>query len=220
MNVSPHDDVREIDSNRPYIVLDEKTWAWERINWRLGLKLNCCRLPTAPRLILLQDLGFGKDGRVWKACSASGLCCVLKFSHNLDARAQQDGRTPLQRLEIERSYYEQTGEEARVVFLGGNPALQLPYFTPLDLSVPETGQLAKTALRDVIFKHNCVPADRRRSHLMFSPARKVAVIIDRSDWRPLAQNECPEQELAEHLKALHLDDVNSASSSQIHAVAP
>jgi len=215
MNASPHDDVNEIDLNRPYIVLDEKSWSWERIKWRSGLQLNRSRFPTASRLILLQDLGFGKDGRVWKACSASGLCCVLKFSHRLDANAAPDGRTPLQRLEKERAHYSQTGEEARVIVLGGNPALLLSFFVPLDFTVPEYRELARVALRNVIVHHMCVPTDRQRNHLMFSPSRQLAVIIDRADWRPLGQDESAEKELEEHLKALHLNvldlPVDSAS---------
>jgi len=146
------------------------------------------------------------------------------FSHRLDANAAQDGRTPLQRLEKERAFYTRTREDARVVVLGGNPALLLPFFVPLDSTVPGYREKAKAALREVIVKHKCVPTDRRRNHLMVSPARKVAVIIDRADWRPLGQDECPEKELEEHLKALRLDaldlPVDSTCPAQISAAHP
>jgi len=211
MNASPHDDVKEIDSNRPYIVLDQNTWTWARIKWRSELRLSRHRLPTASSLILLQDLGFGKDGRVWKACSASGFCCVVKFSHRIDKAVIL--QSPLDRLEIEMGYYKQTDEDARIIYLDGNPALQLLYFSPLDLTVRENAQMAKAALRDVIVKHRLVPTDRQRQHLMFSPTRKVVVVIDRADWRPLAADESPEAELEQHLLALELDDLALSSPS-------
>jgi len=202
MNASPHDDVKEIDVDRPYIALDEKIWTWQRIAWPSGFKLNRRRLPTASRLILLQDLGFGKDGRVWKACSFSGLCCVVKFSHSIDSK---DSQTPLQRLQKECDNYALTGEKARVITLSGQPALLLPHFSQLDLSVPKYRQMAKTALQKVIQQHKLVPTDRQRKHLMLSSPDKVAVIIDRADWRPLAQDESPEEELRKHLSALQLN---------------
>jgi len=59
---------------------------------------------------------------------------------------------------------------------------------------------------------------------MFSTSRQVAVIIDRADWRPLGQDDSPERELEEHLKALHLNAldlrVDSTSPGQISASHP
>jgi len=57
--------------------------------------------------------------------------------------------------------------------LGGNPALQLPYFIELDLSVVENRLLAKEALQNVIHELRLIPRDRRRAQSVFSPTRKA-----------------------------------------------
>lgn len=205
MNASPREDVKEIDSNRPYIVLDEHAWTWQRVSWPQGFKLNRRKLPTASRLILLQDLGFGKDGRVWKACSLNGLCCVLKFAHHIDAESSRnDRRTPLQRLEHECANYHKTVHSARVITLGGNPALQLPHYRDLNWDLPGDREMAISEMKSVILKHKMVPMDPHRRHIMHNSPKKAAVIIDRADWRPLREDESAEKELEAHLKALQL----------------
>jgi RIO-like serine/threonine protein kinase len=78
---------------------------------------------TARDFILLEDLGYGADGRVWKAGTQQGEVCVLKFAH---ARPHETSKQRKARLQEECDNWKVVwGLEARVVPLVEDWALSL-----------------------------------------------------------------------------------------------
>jgi len=75
---------------------------------------------------LLKDFRGGADGRVWLVCSTAGNVGVIKFSQNPD---RNKGREDLNN---EASHWERVWNiPCRVVTLGGDPALLMPYIKPV-----------------------------------------------------------------------------------------
>jgi hypothetical protein len=129
MYSSPYCEVKLLDLNRPYIVIDGSQWSWS--TFRFGNSpdtfLNYSKMPTkqSSKFILLRDLRAGADGRVWMACTEAGLVGVLKFpKHNDLAEADLEAT-------VWREVWGQAG--ARAVSLANHAALLMPYVEPVPL---------------------------------------------------------------------------------------
>ncbi len=95
MYYSPSSEVKTVDPERPYILMDAKKWWWSKVDFKPKFKLQSGKLPTSKEIILLRDFRGGAHGRVWLACSKSGLACVIKFA----ARNRDVSSETLQELE-------------------------------------------------------------------------------------------------------------------------
>jgi len=216
MVLSPRDPVKELDANRPYILVNEATWVWKRVKWLARRKLNRHKWSAnATQFILLQDLGFGKDGRVWKAATLAGLCVVIKFAHLLDKVPKNADYAKLktaaeQRLRAECARYEQTNDRARIATLGSHLALILPYYSDVDFSDRGHVELVRIANARLVKDHRLLPKDNERRHWKIeSPAKKGgksrAVAIDRVDFEDVPADADLDAVLASALKPLKLD---------------
>ena len=88
---------------RPRIHIDATRWWWTgpcEIEEDSTTGTAECR--RARKLVLLQDLGAGADGRVWKACTTGGKVCVLKFACRERNEAPKRRRA---RLGVERTHW-------------------------------------------------------------------------------------------------------------------
>jgi len=109
MNMSPINPVVEIDKHRSYIFMNREQWMWKKITWKKAvLNRHKLPLPSASQFVLLKDLSGGLDGRVWMACTTSGLVCVFKFANifPLDTPSHQQSR-----LEHEIEFHKKMGVE-------------------------------------------------------------------------------------------------------------
>lgn len=137
---SPFDQVSELSNEPPYIVLDSERWYWGKVTWKNNT-LNHHTLPpeNCKQYFLLRDLHGGADGRVWMACSSSGLVCVIKFGRIEQEITVNEMNQIRQRLEHEQSNYIKQDPSiiTRVIILANRPALIMCHYTPVNLSLPE-----------------------------------------------------------------------------------
>jgi hypothetical protein len=149
MYSSPYCEVKLLDLNRPYIVIDGSQWSWSTFLFcnSPDTFLNYSRIPTkqSSKFILLRDLRAGADGRVWMACTEAGLVGVLKFpKHNDLAQADLEAT-------VWREVWGQAG--ARAVSLANHAALLMPYVEPVTLDAdgkPTELFLIETAVRTAV----------------------------------------------------------------------
>jgi hypothetical protein len=102
-----------------------------------SFKLKYHNLPTpvdTQKFILLKDLGFGAEGRVWMVCSTSGMVGALKFRHA--AINNETLEESLQKLREEVDNWQQLYGKGWMVQAGGVMGLLMPYARPI--SVPST----------------------------------------------------------------------------------
>lgn len=169
MKASPIDEVEELSPDRLYIILDAEKWFWGKVQWKKKV-LNRRKMPSASatKFVLLKDLRGGADGRVWMACTTSGLCCVLKFAsyHNMhkvfDTVAQG-----LAQLKHEVRIHRLLGVDAQMITLGNRQAMMLPYYNQVEFTNISHGEG-----RDVIEsiytlarKERLYHADMKRAHI-------------------------------------------------------
>lgn len=143
MYCSPHDPVAEISNIRPYIILNNESWQWGKVAWKSN-KLNRHKLPSqsCKKYILLKDLRGGADGRVWMACSSSGLVCVLKFGRLdasvFDSKELMSGAisNATKNLEHECIMHAQQDSDiiARVTVLADRPVLVMRHYSAVNWS--------------------------------------------------------------------------------------
>lgn len=155
MHNSPISQVRLIDENRPYIIMDETQWAWGKIAVKDESSLVHSKLPMANKFTLLADLREGADGRVWRACTDSGKGCCIKFPMRTQAgRDEVSEEEQLSQIEQEeRNWHKAYGKEsARMVTLAGRPALVMRYLRPLDLVDGRLSAEDETAVKTAIEK--------------------------------------------------------------------
>ena len=112
-------------------------------------------MPTlqAKRFILLRDLNGGADGRVWFACTLSGLVGVLKFGQLKD---KDDNLSKAkERLEGEAKLWRDVWnqKDVRVISLAGDHALLMPYVKAIDLEQvkqsPELSAAVHSAIKEM-----------------------------------------------------------------------
>eukprot|EP00026_Physarum_polycephalum_P010563 Phypoly_transcript_10729.p1 GENE.Phypoly_transcript_10729~~Phypoly_transcript_10729.p1 ORF type:complete len:278 (+),score=20.34 Phypoly_transcript_10729:172-1005(+) len=141
MYCSPFEAVAEISLERSYITIIKDSWFWSTVNWRTRV-LNRHKFPYvgAKKFVLLRDLRGGADGRVWMACTTSGIACVLKFAklsftsfatEELRVRVVKEAKA---NLKHEEKIYKILGVKVKRTTLCGRPVLVLPHFTKADLS--------------------------------------------------------------------------------------
>ncbi len=212
---SPYDMVAEISNDRPYIVLSPgniplpiyfspfsilnyllETWTWAKVQWK-AKTLNRRKLPTpsATQFILLRDLRGGADGRVWMACTPSGLTCVLKFARFGEwAQCSPSAITVAKkRLEHEQEMYIFSGITTRLVTLGQRPALLIPHFSPVDFHDPDSRELVTTAVRALAVEKRIFHGDMKNEHVLWvSPTKGKpgrVVTIDMAQARQINEGE-------------------------------
>jgi hypothetical protein len=137
---SPINPVGELSASRPYIVLTEDSWNWRKIRWEVS-NVNCNQVPRADskEFILVRDLRGGADGRVWMACTKSGIACVLKFA-KLKGPYKKDYKEATKKLNDEvNAYLRQDPEmDVQVLTLCGRPVLLMQYFSQVDCTTEKT----------------------------------------------------------------------------------
>ena len=108
-------------------------------------------MPRAKNVLLLEDLGVGRSGRVWLVCSASGLVGVLKFSvvTGMGERLE-DLRKKHVESELERwkEIYPDLGKMCRVQKFAGHWALLMPY-----LCAPKRNEASVNRIEQTLRKH-------------------------------------------------------------------
>lgn len=133
---APRSEVRLIDKNRPYIIMDDTQWSWGKIVVEDESKLHLSALPSANKFTLLADLREGADGRVWRACTDSGLGCCIKFPMRTHSGKEEVAESEqLAQIQDEAANWHKAygDNSARVVTLSGRPALIMRYLRPLEL---------------------------------------------------------------------------------------
>lgn len=115
--------------------MDETQWYWGKISLTDESSLYHSVLPTANKLTLLMDLREGADGRVWRACSDSGLGCCVKFPMQKGAGDDVSFDEQMKQVKNEAANWMKAygNESARVATLCGRPALIMRYLRPLEL---------------------------------------------------------------------------------------
>lgn len=188
---APRSPVRLIDPNRPYIILDKDQWSWGKISVEDESKLYHSVLPSANKFTLLADLREGADGRVWRACTDSGLGCCIKFPiRSISSRDESAEVEQLAQIQSEAANWQRVygPNSARVTTLSGRPALIMRYLRPLELQDGELLQedlaAVKTAIENFAskgLKHD----DLALRHLgILSPPKKSRSRTDGSKPEP------------------------------------
>jgi hypothetical protein len=106
------------------------------------------QLPTAnaKKLILLKDLGFGAEGRVWLVCSTTGRVGALKF-HHVQLEGKHDDS-----ITAEFHNWQNIYQMGRIVQAGGYKALLMPYARPLSIpSMSYSQDDAKFAVQQAVY---------------------------------------------------------------------
>lgn len=137
-------EVRLVDKNRPYIIMDETQWSWGKIVVEDESSLYHSVLPSANKFTLLADLREGADGRVWRACTDSGLGCCIKFPMRTHSGKEEvTKREQLAQIQDEAANWHKAygPKSARVTTLCSQPALIMRYLRPLELN--DDGTLAQ-----------------------------------------------------------------------------
>ncbi len=133
MAASPHETVKLIDSERPYIIMTKDKWIWAKVKFPRNFALNYA-MPTSntQKFILIADFRGGADGRVWMVCSMSGRVGVIKFPQEDEQRGEADD-APIARLKKELKHWQTIWgySSCRIVKLAGQSALLMPYIKPV-----------------------------------------------------------------------------------------
>eukprot|EP00026_Physarum_polycephalum_P003714 Phypoly_transcript_03728.p1 GENE.Phypoly_transcript_03728~~Phypoly_transcript_03728.p1 ORF type:complete len:327 (-),score=33.20 Phypoly_transcript_03728:58-1038(-) len=175
---SPFNPVLELSNIRSYITLDDMSWYWSTVTWKTTT-LNRHRTPNANtrQFVLLRDLRGGADGRVWMACTTSGLVCVLKFGRfentSFFTTSQHESAIAhaAENLEREASYYKRLGVKVHSTTLCKQPVLILPHFTVADLTDESTQKSAKAAIDDLVAK-GIYHLDMKKEHVFVETPKK------------------------------------------------
>ncbi len=105
MASSPHEKVKLIDSERPYIIMNKKEWVWAKVKFPRKFALNYAMpMSNTQKFILIADFRGGADGRVWMVCSISGRVGVIKFPQEKEKGTETDA--PITRLKKEQERWQ------------------------------------------------------------------------------------------------------------------
>jgi hypothetical protein len=158
MSESSSSEVKLIDSERPYIVWEQKTWHWQKAPFNKNVceaDLFHSTIPEAKQLdhlIFLDDFGAGADGRAWRACTPHGNGCVVKFGEQVQ-------------LEHDR-WVELYGKDSAVLHsFGEHTGLVMPYLRPVDFTNEDEVAAMKEAIT-ALGKH-WEHKDMHRRHIGF-----------------------------------------------------
>jgi len=173
---SPHDPVPLVDLKRSYISVTETSWFWiGSLPKEFTLKFSKMPTAAAKSLILLRDLRGGAHGRVWLACSTTGLVCVIKFpKRKVEELARE--------LEIWTSVWKLPATLQR---WNKEMALRMPFVCPCpeaSRADPEV-KSAVTAAVKLLAKHNWRHNDLSWRHvgLYKKDSKLTAVLFDLGD---------------------------------------
>jgi len=193
--------VSELSNIRPYIVLEQHTWYWKKVQWKSGAKLDRHNLPKSncKHLVLLRDLRGGTDGRVWMACTTTGRVCVIKFARFLQTESTSDQATlemARKRLQHEVDSYRRQKVPARLARFGDRDCLLMPHWNDIDFSALD--DTAKQEIRDEVkifaTEYGLFHADLKPEHVVrespTKPGAKSRVrFIDMVSVREIKQGE-------------------------------
>jgi len=194
MNSVPIFPVEDISSSRYYIVIDKEKWVWKKIQWKKKV-LNYHKMPTAETLILIRDLRGGADGRVWQACSTSGLVCTLKFAHFLEHIPDKHPiyvlREAKERLAHEVEMHKKQGVAAELITLCSRPVMKMPYFRPIDLEhlSGEEKQKVKDSVTELATRCKVYHGDISDRHILRETPTKQYKFIDMTRARVIEDSE-------------------------------
>ncbi len=206
--------------------MSKDQWRWAKMTFKRSFTLqyrNPPRLDT-DTFVLIADFRGGAHGRVWMVCSMSGRVGVIKFPQGREDVKEPDIGVSLaiKRLEEERDHWRNIwgfGEECRIVTLGGQRALLMPYVKPV-ISNPMRGcdqrpeidsipgevlSPVKKALRKMASKGLC-HGDLHWGHVgLMSPKRRGksrrAILFDLARVEEAA----PKVAMRKMMKRLHLN---------------
>eukprot|EP00698_Gefionella_okellyi_P001697 TRINITY_DN11576_c0_g1_i1.p1 TRINITY_DN11576_c0_g1~~TRINITY_DN11576_c0_g1_i1.p1 ORF type:complete len:517 (-),score=81.98 TRINITY_DN11576_c0_g1_i1:16-1566(-) len=113
--------VKELDNKRTYLFMDENKWYFTTVAWQISKLQLTVPPPDCKNLIMIRDLRFGTDGRVWKAATEAGRTCVLKFGSHENPSA----------LVEECDFHRKLAQPAKMAKFAGSACLMLPVYFPV-----------------------------------------------------------------------------------------
>jgi hypothetical protein len=140
---------------RPRLHIDATRWWWTApCEIEEDSATDTAEWRRARELVLLQDLGAGADGRVWKACTTGGKVCVLKFACRERNEAPKRRRA---RLGVERTHWREVWgvHGVCVARLAGDYALLMPFVRLLPHEERHVGGRVLEAIRTMANKGYC-----------------------------------------------------------------
>jgi hypothetical protein len=151
MHSSSCDEVKLIDSNRPYISINQEQWCWVKIKFNDNFTVRRQALPRSKTLVILADLGGGVDGRVWRACSAAGLGCCIKFARRSNRQDSQEHDNTPDTLDTElANWIALHGEtSAKIIILAKRRALMMPYLDAVSNENTDVNLKVKAAVSKI-----------------------------------------------------------------------
>ena len=186
MNETSMDDTR-IGNAQMVIQVTEDSFFWcKRPEAAASDKLQWKRVPTSKKLLLLEDLGVGRSGRVWLVCSPSGRVGVLKFSVVVPGEGSNLTVVEFRKEHVQkelgrwRKFYPKLGEMCRVQKFAGHWALLMPHLcTPKrnEATLELVEQTLKNCFVAQSWKHGDV-AWRNIGMYKDGGGREVCVVFD------------------------------------------
>jgi hypothetical protein len=148
MHFSSCDEVKLIDSKRPYISIDQDRWFWSKIIFKPNFTVRRHALPTSKTLVMLADLGGGVDGRVWRACSGAGLGCCIKFARRSNRQDSQEHDNTSDTLDTELANWKALhgDESAQIIIMAKRRALMMPYLDAVSNTTKDVTVKVKEAV--------------------------------------------------------------------------
>lgn len=155
----------ELSEEHPYLVMERDIWYFKDIKWPFTQLKSSRKLPktNCHKLILIADLRSGADGRVWKACSESGYCCVLKF-----------GKHGEEALGEELANIHKHGQKGRMERFGGADCILMPFYPSITQDQYQKAEVQHEIIKFIQQKYeatNLVHTDLKREHVrLVSPS--------------------------------------------------
>ena len=132
-----------ISKNRELFLHTPETYFWVHSPWKDSDHLIYDKMPhrNSKHFYFLKEIGQGRHGRVWLACSSSRNVCAIKFYHT------QKITTPVD-AEREVNVWKRLGfNGSRVVTLASRCAVVMPYMLPCESMIVEGfEEMAKAAI--------------------------------------------------------------------------
>ncbi|PRP73993.1 hypothetical protein PROFUN_16346 [Planoprotostelium fungivorum] len=225
MYKSPYDATLLDPEKRMFLVLNKEHYYWTSSPFRSKKRLSDVTYGAIPQkdtetLILLEDLRYGLEGRVWAACSLGGVGCVIKF-----IRRTKDGEIVLQeKIQEEADMWWKANEmRARVVQLGGRSAVMMPRVKRYqNWKAAETPALVRELVKDVVTKKRKTHTDAKQNNVglvspfQISKSQKTPVLrfIDAGSFKDLADDADLKAEEDRLYNALMQDKENCLNDGQ------
>eukprot|EP01118_Nematostelium_gracile_P018556 TRINITY_DN8271_c0_g1_i1.p1 TRINITY_DN8271_c0_g1~~TRINITY_DN8271_c0_g1_i1.p1 ORF type:complete len:516 (-),score=92.47 TRINITY_DN8271_c0_g1_i1:98-1570(-) len=171
-------DVKLIDSDRLYLVMNQNEWRWKKYPFPKAFKLRSREFPlnTEKEFVFLEDLHGGRDGRCWSVCSLSGRVAVVKFMNkdsqndNSQTKAEEEAKNWRICYGDRESNYVHSAEKTKAIQLGSRWAVMMPRYTPYK-GDNHSDELLDNACLPITAKNLKHPDKRWQNLLVSSPTK-------------------------------------------------